>query len=209
MELHAHTWLESIADSLATQGYAIQDDFLTLREVREIKTIFEIHKDQDRFKKAGIGKTEKQQLDRSIRGDYIKWIDPNHDFAPVQGYLSKIDDLIKYLNQTCYLGIQDYESHFTIYPAGSFYKRHLDQFRDKGNRKISFICYLNENWRADYGGQLRIYLSEGYKDVMPLAGRLACFISSEIEHEVIKCTQPRYSITGWMLNQKKSLDFLL
>ncbi len=208
MKIHTDTWLESIADSLATHGFAIEDNFLSLREVREIKTVFEIHKDQDRFKKAGIGKADEHQLNKTIRGDYIKWIDPNHAFAPVQGYLSKINDLIEYLNKTCYLGIQDYESHFTIYPSGSFYKRHLDQFRDTGNRKISFICYLNEDWQPAYGGQLRMYLPKGHKDVMPLAGRLACFVSSEIEHEVIKCTQPRYSITGWMLNQKKTLDFL-
>jgi len=208
MKVETLSWLESIAGSLAKQGFAIEDNFLSSKEVNDILHIFEVHKEKDNFKKAGIGKSEDFLIDREIRGDYIKWIDPANAYEPVKVFLSKVDQLMAYLNETCYLGIRDYETHFTIYPEGSFYEKHLDQFQDSGNRKISFICYLNREWIEENGGQLRLYIDGGYKDILPLAGRLACFVSSEIEHEVLKCTKSRYSLTGWMLNQKKSLEFL-
>lgn len=208
MELQETDWKEYIASNLAEKGYAIDDTFLTLEEVKSILEVFELHRKNDSFKKAGIGKTDEVIIDTSIRGDYIKWIDPKNAYDPVKVFLHKVDELKDYLNRTCFLGIQDYETHFTIYPAGSFYARHLDQFKDSGNRKISFICYLNEDWKEENGGQLRLYLGEGEKDVLPIAGRLACFVSSEIEHEVRVCNRQRFSLTGWMLNQKQSLDFL-
>lgn len=201
-------WLENIAADLAKQGFAIQDNFLSDIEVLEILKAFEIHEDENNFKRAGIGKSDQLLVDKSVRGDLIKWIDPANCLPQVKLYLNKVDDLVAYLNRTCYLGIKDCETHFTIYPEGTYYERHLDQFKDKGSRQISFICYLNNNWSESQGGQLRLYTENGSLDVWPHAGRLACFVSSEIEHEVIKCHRERYSLTGWMLNQKKSLDFL-
>lgn len=208
MQAQAIDWLERIASQLAEQGFAVEDDFLNNQQVDDILKVFEIHQNNEAFKKAGIGKSEDFQVDRSIRGDLIKWIDPKTALPPVKLFLDKIHSLIEYLNRTCFLGIQDYETHFTMYPSGTFYARHLDQFKDSGNRKISFICYLNENWQPENGGQLRLFLENEELDVLPIAGRLACFVSSEIEHEVLVCNKTRYSLTGWMLNQKKTLDFL-
>lgn len=201
--------LEFIADNLANQDYAIVDHFLSFEEVNAILEVFALHRDHDRFKKAGIGKDENLQYDRSIRGDYIKWIDPQNAMPPVQLFLSKIDELKDYLNRTCFLGIKDYETHFTIYPPGSFYKRHLDQFQNNGARKISFICYLNKNWQPGDGGELRLYLGDEIKDVAPTAGKLACFRSEVIEHEVLLSKKDRFSLTGWMLNHPIGLGFVV
>ncbi|MTI21342.1 2OG-Fe(II) oxygenase [Fulvivirga sp. RKSG066] len=209
MQVATVNWLEHIANDLAEQGFAIEDNFLSPGEVDEILHVFDIHRENDRFKKAGIGKSDDFLVDKSIRGDYITWVDPKNAYPPVQRFLQKVEELKEYLNQTCFLGIQDYETHFTIYPEGSFYARHLDQFKNTGNRKISFICYLNQVWDHDNGGHLRLYLEDGPTDILPIAGRLACFVSSEIEHEVMVCNKSRYSLTGWMLNQKKELDFLI
>ncbi|UII22198.1 2OG-Fe(II) oxygenase [Fulvivirga ligni] len=203
-----NNWLESIADQLATQDFAITDHFLSEEEVKAIREVFEHHKEQDNFKRAGIGKQDDFMLDKQIRGDYIKWIDPANAFEPVKEFLSKINELKDYLNRTCFLGIRDYETHFTIYPPGSFYKRHLDQFQGDGARKISFICYLNDNWQPGDGGELRLYLDGEERDVQPLAGKLACFRSEIIEHEVLLAHKNRYSLTGWMLNHPVGLGFI-
>lgn len=64
------------------------------------------------------------------------------------------------------------------------------------------ICYLNENWREDEGGQLRVYFPAGTKDFFPTAGRLVCFRSDLLEHEVLPATRERLSLTGWLLDIK-------
>jgi SM-20-related protein len=63
------------------------------------------------------------------------------------------------------------------------------------------ICYLNNDWTDEQGGQLRMYLLDRALDILPQAGKLVCFRSDQIEHEVLPATRPRMSITGWMLDQ--------
>jgi SM-20-related protein len=46
-----------------------------------------------------------------------------------------------------------------------------------------------------------MYLPDGALDILPQAGKLVCFRSDQIEHEVLPATRPRMSITGWMLDQ--------
>lgn len=201
---------DHLVDGLAKDGYAILDDFLSEQEVRGVIDVINFHLDQENFKRAGIGAADDFQLDKTVRGDLIKWIDPTDAREPVQQVLKRVEELIQYLNRSCYLGIKDYECHLTRYPSGSFYERHVDQFQHSTNRQVSFICYLNENWQKGDGGELRIYLEEDqHIDVEPVAGRLACFLSESIPHEVLVCHQPRMSITGWMLNQPHDLSFLL
>ncbi|MEQ8924519.1 MAG: 2OG-Fe(II) oxygenase [Fulvivirga sp.] len=200
--------LEQIADQLATSDYAIIDDFLSTEQVEAILNVFDIHREKGRFKQAAIGASVNQEVDKSVRKDLIKWIDEDNARPAVQEFLSKIDEVKNYLNRTCFLGIKEYEAHFTIYPPGAFYKRHLDQFTTSDHRKISFICYLNQDWKPEHGGELRLYLPDGNIDVAPIAGRLACFRSDVVEHEVLLSHAHRYSLTGWMLDQYIELSFL-
>jgi len=46
------------------------------------------------------------------------------------------------------------------------------------------------------------------KNVLPVAGRLVCFRSDIIEHEVLPSKKERLSITGWMLDQEADLKHL-
>ena len=91
--------------------------------------------------------------------------------------------------------------HFALYPPGAFYKRHLDAFKERNARKISLILYLNQDWQVTDGGQLRMYLPEQRLDISPLGGRLVCFRSELIEHEVLPAKRDRLSITGWLTNK--------
>lgn len=192
---------EQIADSIAEHEYAVADQFLEREEVSAILSIKEFQDWLEHFKKAGIGKDQGQHVNESIRGDYIKWIDNNSSPKAITAYLVKLQHLIRHLNQSLFLSLKDYEVHMTVYPQGAFYKRHLDQFNRDDHRKLSIICYLNNDWLPDYGGQLRMWISGKPIDVLPTAGRLVCFRSDMIEHEVLPATHPRLSITGWMLDR--------
>jgi SM-20-related protein len=97
-----------------------------------------------------------------------------------------------------YLGLEDFESHFALYPPGAFYLKHLDRFRDNDRRTVSAVLYLNQDWQAEQGGALRLYLADGEtRDVLPQAGSLLVFLSADMPHEVLPATRDRLSLTGW------------
>jgi SM-20-related protein len=192
---------DNIADGLAENGYAVIDGFLTDHEVSAILDLDIFKHATDHFKKAGIGKSQHLQINEAIRGDYIQWLDKKTVPGPVKIYLDRLHDLMLFLNRSLFLSLKDYEVHGTIYPAGSFYKRHLDQFKKNDHRILSVICYLNRSWLQTDGGQLRMYLPESTTDLLPLGGRIVCFRSDQIEHEVLPALRDRLSLTGWMLDQ--------
>jgi SM-20-related protein len=201
--------LDLAIDQLADDGYFIWDNFLDSEQVVALKQIAREGQEKGTFKKAGIGKQVLQQVDRSIRGDYIQWIDKEDADPLVKSYLDRIADLKDYINQTCYLGLKDYETHFAIYPENTFYKKHVDRFQQNAHRVLSFVLYLNLGWEAGDGGELAIYPTNPQEAtiVNPLAGRLILF-RSELLHEVLLAHKARYSITGWMLDAKIGLRFL-
>lgn len=199
---------DKIADGLAEEGYAVIDDFLYALEVDKIVSLPEFRNGLEYFQKAGIGKKKDLQINEAIRGDYIHWIDRTSANESVIAYLQRLQELITHLNQALYLSLKDYEVHMTVYPAGSFYKRHLDQFKQDDHRKLSVICYLNQDWKEEHGGQLRMHLKDKTRDFLPIAGRLICFRSDLIEHEVLPSTRERLSLTGWILDQLSDLRHL-
>jgi SM-20-related protein len=199
---------DAIADGLAENGYAIVDQFLSQNEVDKILSLEIFQRAEAEFKKAGIGKAGGTQINEAVRGDYIQWIDKSKAPAEVQVYLDRLSDLVQYLNQSLFLSLKDYEVHMTMYPIGSYYKRHLDQFKHDDHRKLSIICYLNRDWTEEHGGQLKMYLPSGDRSVLPTAGRLVCFRSDQIEHEVLPASRVRLSLTGWILDQIADLRHL-
>jgi SM-20-related protein len=200
--------LELVADGLATSGYAIVDQFLSHSEVDAILSSGTFAARSARFKKAAIGKKEGHQINEAVRGDMIEWIDRSTAPAEIGTYLNRLNELISFLNQELFLSLKDYEVHVTSYPPGSFYKRHLDQFKHDDHRKLSVICYLNNEWKVEHGGQLRMFMDNEPVDVLPEAGRLVCFRSDQIEHEVLPATRERLSLTGWILDQLSDLRHL-
>ncbi|MFM9074148.1 MAG: 2OG-Fe(II) oxygenase, partial [Bacteroidota bacterium] len=175
---------EKIADDIAEKGVAVVDGFLGDEAVDAIRSLDLLQDDIHRLKRAGIGK-ENRQINEGIRGDHIHWIDRSSAPEPLKLYLAQLDELRQFLNQSLFLSMKDQEVHIARYPAGAFYKRHLDQFKKDDHRRLSVICYLNTNWKEEEGGQLRIYLEGGSEDVLPVAGRLVCFRRDLLEHEVL------------------------
>ena len=75
-------------------------------------------------------------------------------------------------------------------------------------RGRALIHPLNVVWKEEHGGHLRIYLPDGPLDILPVAGRIVCFRSDQLEHEVLPATRARLSLTGWMLDQYADLKHL-
>lgn len=192
---------DPIADGLADQGFAVVPGFLTPAEVQDIVNLDEFTNHAGSFKKAGIGKDQQKQINEAIRGDYIRWIDKNTAPPELLIYLNRLQEMIVFLNRSLFLSLKDFEIHMTVYPTGTYYKRHLDQFRKDDHRILSVICYLNDNWKDEDGGQLRLFLDNEYRDILPTAGTLVCFRSDQLEHEVLMAHRTRLSLTGWILDR--------
>lgn len=207
-ELLFDPW-ETRADHLAENDWVILDDFLPIELISASRNFLKQKLELDEFKQAGIGALNEFRVEKSIRSDEIFWLERARD-RELDVYFGLVDEVIAQLNRLCFLSISGSEFHLAHYPPGSFYKRHLDQFDSRSNRLISMVCYLNEKWSPEHGGELRLYASDGsYRDVEPLPGRMALFKSDVVPHEVLLSKAPRYSITGWLLHQPLGLGYLL
>jgi SM-20-related protein len=175
----------------------VAEDFLSPRLLQHLKINLETLYANDQLKLAGTGNSV---IDRNklFRTDSIHWLDRKHDDEFENAFFDLVDQFISYLNETCYAGINDCEFHYTLYPAGGSYKRHLDQFQNNDSRKFSMIMYLNLDWKIEDGGELRIFHENSTQDISPTNGKIVFFKSSELEHEVLLTHKARLSITGWL-----------
>ena len=193
-----HPLLLRIVDDLAEQGWSQQELFvpqaLTLALAAECRT----RHVQGELAPAAVGRGPSQEIREGIRGDRIQWIEPG-EALPCDTYLSVMDSLREALNRGLFLGLEDFECHFALYPPGSVYLRHLDRFRDDDRRMVSAVLYLNDaDWSEADGGQLRMYLQgDTAFDVQPIGGTLVVFLSGEVPHEVMPAQRNRLSLTGW------------
>lgn len=190
---------EQIIDGIVNEQYAIMDNFFTTDEVEVLKNGLLEAFNANQFKKSAIGNRADEKVMDAIRGDYIFWLEEQETSPAAQLFFAKINEFIAYINATCYLGINEKEFHYAVYPEGTFYKRHLDVFQNDKRRRLSLVCYLNdENWLPEYGGELVIYKESGDVVVYPEKGRVVIFDSQTLEHEVKPVQQKRFSITGWL-----------
>jgi SM-20-related protein len=146
-----------LIDSYLENKVGIARGFLNERLAKGLgENIIQLQKDEA-MTGAGIGNEEMKDRNQKTRTDKIFWLDKSHNNIYEQEFLSLAENLIEYLNRTCYSGINNYEFHYALYDKGSFYKRHTDQFKTNNNRKFSLINYLNEDWLEEDGGQLYVY----------------------------------------------------
>ena len=187
-----------IVDDLATHGWSQQSIFIPTDLTTELAKECRKRAQCGQLELAGIGRGVAKVVHSGIRGDKIQWLEPDQHVA-VDRYLAFMEHIRVAINQTLFLGLEDFEGHFALYPAGAFYKKHLDRFRDDDRRVVTCIAYLNEQWLPEQGGELRMYLDDGQThDVVPQAGTLIVFMSEQWPHEVLPATRDRLSITGWL-----------
>jgi SM-20-related protein len=188
-----------VCDDLCAKGYHIIDNFLETSVYLQLQNIAENLHQQGSFKNAKIGMQIQAQHNHSIRSDEILWLDQADEQEGVQRFLKKMHYFAHYLNQTLFLGLSEFETHFAVYPPGSYYKLHIDQFQRAKTRKISCVYYLNKSWQPAFGGVLNLYNEQNklLEKVMPIGNRFICF-KSELPHEVGQTERTRYSIAGWL-----------
>lgn len=194
---------EVIIADLLKQQYSVVDGFFSNLEVENLRASLLQKYDEEEFKKAAIGNQFNELIVKTIRGDFISWIDESKATEEELPFFSSIETFTNYLNRTCFLGIRKREFHYALYPEGTFYKRHLDTFQNDDSRKLSIVCYLNdEDWLPEFGGELVIYKPEEEISIFPLKGRMVIFESQILEHEVKPVKRERLSITGWLKTRK-------
>jgi SM-20-related protein len=187
-----------LINSFIETRVGIAENFLTktlaFNLSENLKTLY----DENQFHSAGIGNGSIVDHNKLIRSDMIYWLDRKHNNEYENSFFDIIDAFVLHLNTTCYAGITGYEFHYALYEKGSFYKKHIDQFRNNESRQYSLIIYLNEDWQEIDGGELCIHHNDHLQRISPNNGKSVFFKSSELEHEVLLTTKPRLSITGWL-----------
>ena len=194
---------EKIIDDLLIHQFSIVDNFFSETETTFLRNSLLAKYQDDVFKKAAIGNQFNEKIIKSIRGDFISWIDEYNPNESESLFFRKVDDFTQYMNRTCFLGIHEKEFHYALYPKGTFYKKHLDTFQNDSTRKLSIVCYLNqEDWKEEFGGELVIYKENEAIAILPMKGRVVIFESQVLEHEVKPVKKERLSITGWLKTRK-------
>ena len=192
------TKIEKILNDLEQQGYSIQEDYFSSDLTHDLKVTLSFLSDQGLLKQAGLGRKDDFYIEQLIRSDVISWFDEKTLSASQEKFLRITEQLQSAINERFFLGLFDFEVHFALYSANAFYKRHLDQHINQDTRVVTIISYLNEYWKDDDGGELKIYLkNKSSVLVKPKAGTLVCFLSAEFEHEVLPAKRERASLTGW------------
>jgi len=192
--------LSEIIETLVRQGYAVIPSFLTAVECIALAEECRELRAQGEFHRAGVDRGERLDVRPEIRSDEIRWLERGDCGLRQREYLELMDAYLQHLNRELFLALVEFECFCAIYPPGSFYQRHLDQFRGVQQRTVTAILYLNENWQQSDGGQLRIFLNEQTGEtleVLPEAGTFVTFLSADYWHEVLPAERDRLSITGW------------
>ncbi|MFT4861438.1 MAG: SM-20-related protein [Pseudohongiellaceae bacterium] len=192
---------ETITRDLEAKGYVYLPSALP-QSVTDSLLDYLGQLEHQKFHEARTGRGRGKIRNRFVRRDRIHWIDETNPAAA--SWLDWSQQLQAYLNRHLFLGLFSFESHFSHYRAGDFYRKHLDAFKGKSNRVLSLVVYLNRGWEPDHGGELVIYSPEDGSDlvkVTPGLATLVLFLSEDFEHEVLPTNRDRYTVAGWFRRQ--------
>lgn len=190
--------LDDIATAIAHDGWTFRDAALPATLVTGLAAELTQLAAERCLVPAAVGRGGERLVRREIRSDLIGWLVPARSAAETE-FLEAMEELRTALNARLFLGLFELEAHFALYPVGSRYGRHLDSFRDRQNRILSVVFYLNPQWQPEDGGILRLWDDRGTPrgEVLPEAGRIVLFLSAAIPHEVTPTRRQRASVTGW------------
>jgi SM-20-related protein len=186
---------------VADVGWCIAPGFIDASHADALRGIAIARRDAGEFRPARVGRAAGATDAPDLRGDSIRWLEPDDPASAARDVLARFDALRAALNRSLYLGLDSLEAHLACYPPGARYGVHVDRFRDDDARAVSVVLYLNDAWTDDDGGSLRLYLERAgespWTDVRPDGGTLAVFLADRFAHEVLPARRERYSLTGW------------
>jgi SM-20-related protein len=192
--------IHQLIERIAKNNWTKQDNFLPVDIAEEILDEIRYRWHEDDFKKAGVGRADNFDIRPEIRTDKILWLNPNNLSKALKYYWDIMEDYKLQLNQAFFLSLVEFEAHLAVYPVGSFYKKHLDQFKNVQHRLITCIFYLNKSWDEINAGQLRIYNNDfsSCTDIFPEFNSFVSFRSDLVYHEVLPTKRERYTVSGWL-----------
>mmetsp|Transcript_108823 Transcript_108823/g.209096 ORF Transcript_108823/g.209096 Transcript_108823/m.209096 type:complete len:557 (+) Transcript_108823:159-1829(+) len=241
--------LAAAGAALLRDGYAVLEDVFDASAVASIAAEVE-SMNVDAWAQARLKVYTEKSLSKDNqvadhRGDRIWWLDGSDKQHPL------LSALVHWLRHNLANGLREVlcnsgmttrftaslrealtieRSEFTLphamlacYPGGGTkFTAHLDNdSRFPDNRIISAVFYLNENWRPEYGGALRIRkpnapgngsllpfsavppAPEALLDVQPVRNTLVLFWSHAVEHEVLPAWRSRYAVSMWLRTAKE------
>lgn len=187
----------AIADGIERQGYVVLPAALPETVCSSLLNYL-AELEQSEFHPAGVGRGKEATHNAQVRRDSIHWIREEH---PASGqWLAWAKRLRLYLNERLFLGLFSFESHFSLYREGDFYRRHVDAFKGESNRVLSLVAYLNKGWQPGQGGELRLFCPVTDAELVTVApefGTLVLFLSEGFPHEVLPTQCDRYAVAGW------------
>jgi SM-20-related protein len=183
--------------ALAAQGWALSDDFLPPDAVTALADEAAALWSAGRFQAAAVGRGAQRKVRQEIRGDATLWLDDDTLTAAQSRYWEAMEALRREMNRSLFAGLSAFEAHYAVYPPGAAYETHVDAFAGSSERAVSCSLYLNPDWRAADGGELRLHTAGGHVDVVPRAGVFVVFRSQDVPHEVLPAARHRFSVTGW------------
>ena len=193
------------SEGISAEGWLAVPDFVDSETIAALRDECRQFAANGMFREAAVGNKVNHKIRPEIRSDEILWLEAGGN-AGRQRCLARFERLRLALNRQLQLGLFEFECHFSRYAPGAFYRKHFDQFRDDGRRRLSCVLYLNENWEREDGGELRLYVgaskSGEFEDVLPVGGTLVLFLSERFAHEVLPAKRERLSLTGWFKSRE-------
>lgn len=183
-------------ENLIQNGYWVDQNFLSPETVTRVQAEMAEFSKHAGFGPAGIGQHQRVE---AVRGDQTHWWDVGALSSVQTEIFSKLEAIKNRLNEELFLGLWDFEAHYAIYPVGTFYKTHLDQFQNDDRRVLSVVMFFNSDWDINRdGGGLELESLSGEKIIIsPSEGTLVCFLSEKIPHQVLETHRERKSLAGW------------
>lgn len=166
---------DTLIESFIETRVGLAEDFLSESLAGHLKENLVKLYAEKQLQSAGTGNKPRVEHDKLFRSDIIYWLDRKHENVHENSFFDLMDAFVSYLNETCFTGINSYEFHYTLYEPGTFYKKHIDQFRNNDSRQYSMIMYLNDDWKTGDGGELSIHHQEGVQQILPVNGRSIFF----------------------------------
>lgn len=204
---HEIHMLTNIADRLVESTWAEIPNFLSQTLTADLRTDSDKLFAEGSFRAARIGRAQDLKTEKRIRSDEILWFEPDQ-LTPAQSQVwTVLEDLRRGLNEQLYLGLNDFEAHYARYEPGQSYGKHVDRFASSDARTVSVVLYLNEEWLPTDGGELVLHPAhQPAITITPEGGKLVCFLSADLEHEVLSSpTRTRKSIAAWFRKQKSPI----
>ena len=192
-------------DDLAGQGWAQSSDqgsdIVSQEWVLNLALQCQNLHDSGAFTQAAVGHGSTKSVHTQIRGDSTLWLEDCKSPELQKGIADFLQELQQELNQSLFLGLKRFESHFALYPPGAGYQKHIDNHQGLSHRRITFVLYLNEDWQTTDGGELSLFdpqvPTQKIHSIKPHLGNLVLFRSELFPHQVEESFKTRKSLTGW------------